>query len=112
HDCALIRVQDKDGCDKNIFVKLLFMFKHIVSNRTLDLALVLPMDASPRQRLLDRDLRLTRLRTRPAALSEFITLHSIIHGALLVPDFDNNRDYFLVDYIDTDMFLHVQRKLI
>ncbi|KAG1799033.1 uncharacterized protein HD556DRAFT_1231771 [Suillus plorans] len=111
-DCALIHTQDKDGCDKNIFVKLLFMFKHIVGNRTLDLALVLPMDASPRRRLLDRDLRLTRLRARPAASSEFITLHSIIRGALLVPDFDNNGDYFLVDYIDTDMFLRVQRKLI
>ncbi|KAG1796238.1 uncharacterized protein HD556DRAFT_1431370 [Suillus plorans] len=112
HDCALIRTQDKDGCDKNIFVKLLFMFKHIVGNRTLDLALVLPMDASPRRRLLDRDLRLTRLHARPAASSEFITLHSIIHGALLVPNFDNNGDYFLVDYIDTDMVLRVQRKLI
>ncbi|KAG1776116.1 hypothetical protein EV702DRAFT_1180116 [Suillus placidus] len=112
HDCALIRTQDKDGHDKYIFIKLLFMFKHTVGSHTLDLALVLPMDASPRWRLLDRDLRLTRLRARPAASSEFITLHSIIRGALLVPDFDNNGDYFLVDYVDTDMFLRIQRKLI
>ncbi|KAG1834628.1 hypothetical protein DFJ58DRAFT_670597 [Suillus subalutaceus] len=111
-DCALIRTQDKDGHDKYIFVKLLFVFKLTVCNRTLDLALVLPMDASPRQRLLDRDLRLTRLRAQPAALSEFVTLHSIIRGALLVPDFDNHGDYFLVDYVDTDMFLQVQRNLI
>ncbi|KIK41608.1 hypothetical protein CY34DRAFT_85128 [Suillus luteus UH-Slu-Lm8-n1] len=111
-DCALIRTQDKDGHDKYIFVKLLFVFKLTVCNRTLDLALVLPMDASPRRRLLDRDLRLTRLRARPAALSEFVTLHSIIRGALLVPDFDNHGDYFLVDYVDTDMFLRVQRNLI
>ncbi|KAG1861170.1 hypothetical protein DFJ58DRAFT_715501 [Suillus subalutaceus] len=111
-DCALIRTQDKDGHDKYIFVKLLFVFKLTVCNRTLDLALVLPMDASPRQRLLDRDLRLTRLRAWPAALSEFVTLHSIIRGALLVPDFDNHGDYFLVDYVDTDMFLRVQRNLI
>ncbi|KAG1870895.1 hypothetical protein F4604DRAFT_1583497 [Suillus subluteus] len=111
-DCALIRTQDKDGNDRNIFVKLLFVFKHTVGERTLDLALVLPMDASPRRRLLDRDLRLTRLCARPAASSEFITLHSIIRGALLVPDFDNHGDYFLVDYVDTDMFLRVQRNLI
>ncbi|KAG1769124.1 hypothetical protein EV702DRAFT_1181845 [Suillus placidus] len=111
-DCALIRTQDKDGHDKYIFIKLLFMFKHTVGSHTLDLALVLPMDASPRWCLLDRDLRLTRLRARPAASSEFITLHSIIRGALLVPDFDNNGDYFLVDYVDTDMFLRIQRKLI
>ncbi|KAG2156018.1 uncharacterized protein EDB93DRAFT_1239132 [Suillus bovinus] len=79
--------------------------KHIVGNCTLDLALVLPMDASPY-------LQLTHLHARPAASSEFITLHSIIRGALLVPDFDNNGDYFLVDYTDTDMFLRIQRKLI
>lgn len=88
------------------------MFKHTVGNHTLDLALVIPMDTSPHWRLLDRDLRLNCLHARPAASSEFITLHSIIRGALLVPDFDNNGDYFLVDYIDTDMFLRVQRKLI
>ncbi|KAG1832600.1 hypothetical protein F4604DRAFT_1886959 [Suillus subluteus] len=111
-DCALIRTQDKDSNDRNIFVKLLFVFKHTVGERTLDLALVLPMDASPRRRLLDRDLRLTRLCARPTASSEFITLHSIIRGALLVPDFDNHGDYFLVDYVDTDMFLRVQRNLI
>ncbi|KAG1732179.1 uncharacterized protein EDB91DRAFT_1058197 [Suillus paluster] len=39
-------------------------------------------------------------------LSEFISLHSIIHGALLVPDYDSNTDFFVVDYVDTDMFLH------
>ncbi|KAG1766128.1 hypothetical protein EV702DRAFT_1204296 [Suillus placidus] len=109
-DCALIHTQDKDGHDKNIFVKLLFVFKLTVGNHALDLDL--PMDASPRRRLLDRDLRLTRLRARPAASSEFVTLHSIIRGALLVPDFDNHWDYFLVDYADTDMFLRVQRNLI
>ncbi|KAG1836405.1 hypothetical protein DFJ58DRAFT_719098 [Suillus subalutaceus] len=58
-DCALIRTQDKDGHDKNIFVKLLFVFKLTVGNHTLDLALVLPVDASPHRRLLDRDLQLT-----------------------------------------------------
>jgi len=88
------------------------MFKYTVGNRTLDLALVLPMDASPRRRLLDRDLRLTQLHAWPAASSEFITLHSIICGALLVPDFDNHGDYFLIDYADTDMFLRVQQNLV
>ncbi|KAG2130565.1 hypothetical protein BD769DRAFT_1315794, partial [Suillus cothurnatus] len=39
-DCALINTGQ--GC---IFVKLLFVFKHTVGNRTLDLTLVLPMDA-------------------------------------------------------------------
>ncbi|KAG2159185.1 uncharacterized protein EDB93DRAFT_1237894 [Suillus bovinus] len=45
HDCTLICTLDKDGHDKNIFVKILCMFKHTVGSCTLDLALVLPMDA-------------------------------------------------------------------
>ncbi|KIJ21105.1 hypothetical protein PAXINDRAFT_160453 [Paxillus involutus ATCC 200175] len=43
-DCALVRTQDKDQVDHNIFVHLLFMFKYTVSDQTLDLALVQPMD--------------------------------------------------------------------
>jgi hypothetical protein len=90
----------------------LFMFKHTVGSSILDLALVLPLDAplGP-QRVVDRDLRLTRLRARPMASSEFIPLQSIIRGALLVPDFDSDRDYFVVNYVDTDMFLRSQRQL-
>jgi hypothetical protein len=111
-DCALICTKDKDGDDKNIFVQTLLMFKHTVGSSVLDLALVLPLDAplGP-QRAVDRDLRLTRLRARPMASSEFIPLQSIIRGALLVPDFDSDRDYFVVNYVDTDMFLRSQRQL-
>ncbi|KAG2146329.1 hypothetical protein DEU56DRAFT_870107 [Suillus clintonianus] len=113
-DYALIRTQDKDGHDKNIFVQILYMFKHTVGSNTLDLALVLPMDAliGPlARRRMDRELQLTRLRARPTSSSEFITLHSIIRGALVVPDFANKGDYFLVDYVDTDMFLRTRRLL-
>ncbi|KAG1793018.1 hypothetical protein EV424DRAFT_1548534 [Suillus variegatus] len=108
-DCALIRTLDKDGNDKNIFVRILFMFKFTVSNHTFELALVLPMDApTGSRRSMDHDLGLTRLRARPLASSEFISLQSIVHGALLVPDYDNNGDFFLVDLVDTDMFLHAK----
>ncbi|KAG2129743.1 hypothetical protein DEU56DRAFT_872433 [Suillus clintonianus] len=113
-DYALIRTQDKDGHDKNIFVQILYMFKHTVGSNTLDLALVLPMDAliGPlARRRMDRELRLTRLRARPTSSSEFITLHSIIRGALVVPNFTNKGDYFLVDYVDTDMFLRTRHLL-
>jgi hypothetical protein len=111
-DCALIRTNDKDGNDKNIFVCILLMFKHTVGSKVLDLALVLPMDLrmGPR-RTIDRDLRLTHLRARPMASLEFITLHSIIRGVLVVPDFAIPGDYFLVNYVDTDIFLHSQRQL-
>jgi hypothetical protein len=87
------------------------MFKYVVGEQTLDLALVQSMD-SPlgTRRTVDRDLRFTRLRARPAALSEFISIHSIIRGALLVPDYDSDTDFFVVDYVDTDMFLRSRRK--
>jgi hypothetical protein len=51
------------------------MFKHTVGNSILDLALVLPLDAplGP-QHVVDRDLRLTRLRARPMASSVWGTL--------------------------------------
>ncbi|KAG1787539.1 uncharacterized protein HD556DRAFT_1246712 [Suillus plorans] len=86
--CTLIRTHNKDGNDRNIFVRLLFMFKYVV----------------------DQDLRFTHLRAQPAALSEFISIHSIIHGALLVPNYDSDTDFFVVDYVDTDMFLRSRRK--
>ncbi|KAG2096721.1 uncharacterized protein F5147DRAFT_747547 [Suillus discolor] len=102
-DCTLIRSHNKDGNDRNIF--------YVVSEQTLDLALVQPMDSLLSTRCTaDRDLRFTRLHARPTASSEFISLHSIIHGALLVPSYDSNTDFFVVDYVDTDMFLHSRRK--
>ncbi|KAG0692969.1 hypothetical protein DFH29DRAFT_985615 [Suillus ampliporus] len=104
HDCALICTNDKDDNDKNIFVRILLMFKHTVGSKVLDLALVLTMDAR-------MDMRLTRLHARPPASSEFIMLHSIIRGVLVVPDFAIPGDYFLVNYVDTDIFLRSQRQL-
>ncbi|KAG1842964.1 hypothetical protein F4604DRAFT_1597049 [Suillus subluteus] len=92
HDCAPVHTQDKDGNNKNIFVRVLFMFKQSIGSQTLDLTLVQPMDAPM------------------GPQHAFITLHSVIRGALLVPDFASTRgDFFLVDYVDYDMFLHSQR---
>ncbi|KAF8834824.1 hypothetical protein BDN67DRAFT_992580 [Paxillus ammoniavirescens] len=88
------------------FVCLLFLFRYTVDKRTLDLALVLPLDAlASNKRTVDKDLHFTRLRLRSAAAPEFIPLESIVHGALLVPDLGRDGDYFLVDNIDGDMFL-------
>jgi hypothetical protein len=87
------------------------MFKYMAGGKSLDLALVLPMDAPiGMHRTVDRDLRFTRLRARPSASSEFITLHAVIRGALLVPDFERDGDFFLVDLVDPDMFLRARRQ--
>ncbi|KAG1898812.1 uncharacterized protein F5891DRAFT_1129282 [Suillus fuscotomentosus] len=89
-DCTLIHTHDKDGNSKNIFAQILFMFKYSVGDQCLDLALVLPMDApiGPRP-AVDQDLQFTRLRVWPPASSEFLSIHSIIRGALVVPDYAN-----------------------
>jgi len=57
---------------------------------------------------VDHDLGLTRLCAQFLASSEFISLQSIICSTLLVPDHDHDHDFFLVDLIDTDMFLHAK----
>ncbi|KAG2088845.1 uncharacterized protein F5147DRAFT_587453, partial [Suillus discolor] len=88
HDCALIHTHNKNGNTKNIFAQILFMFKYT-------------------------DLRFTRLHAWPAASSEFLSIHSIICGALLIPDYANpHRDFFLVDVVDSDMFLRSQKNVL
>jgi len=72
------------------------MFKYVVGEQTLDLALVQSMDSPLGTRCtVDRDLCFTHLCARPAALSEFISIHSIIRSALLVPDYDSDTDFFV-----------------
>ena len=96
--------------EKIIAAQLLFMFKYTVAGRTLDLALVQPLDApTGPQCSVDRDLRLRRFRSRPRASAEIISLKSVVRGALLAPDFSRNGDFFLVNYIDGDMFIRAQR---
>ncbi|KIK80078.1 hypothetical protein PAXRUDRAFT_159625, partial [Paxillus rubicundulus Ve08.2h10] len=73
---------------------------------TLELALVLPMDypTSPKH-TLDQDLGLQCLHVQAVMSPIFIPLQSIIRGALLVPDFKHDGDFFLVNYVDGNMFL-------
>ncbi|KAG9310467.1 hypothetical protein JVU11DRAFT_9611 [Chiua virens] len=111
-DCALVRTLDL-GADQNkkiIVVQLLFMFRYTVAGHTFDLALVLPMDVptGPRHSV-DHDLRLRRFHSHSHGLTEIISLRSIIHGALLVPDFSREGDFFLVDFVDGDIFICAQR---
>ena len=96
--------------EKIIAAQLLFMFKYTVAGHTLDLMLVQPLDASTgSQHSVDHDLCLRCFCSRLHASAEIISLKSIVQGALLAPDFSWNGDFFLVDYIDGDMFIHAQR---
>ncbi|KAH7916839.1 hypothetical protein BV22DRAFT_1027342, partial [Leucogyrophana mollusca] len=77
-----------------------------------DLALVLPFDApTGAQRRTDKELGLTRVRAKPRTLSKIVTLRSFVRGALLAPDVNHPGDFFVVDSIDTDMFIRMKGKL-
>ena len=88
------------------------MFQYILNrdHDPLDLVLMQPMDApTGNSCTIDRDLGFTRLRARPTVQSEFISLRSVVHGALLVPDFKHVGDFFLVKYVDGDWFLRAKQ---
>ncbi|KAI6010268.1 hypothetical protein EDC04DRAFT_2960654 [Pisolithus marmoratus] len=69
-----------------------------------DCALVQSIDQHQNEKLIFQ-LRLKHLHSRPLSSSEIIPLWSIVQGALVAPDFKCSGNYFLMNYIDTDMFL-------
>ncbi|KAF7973288.1 hypothetical protein HWV62_15663 [Athelia sp. TMB] len=94
-----------------VFAQLILLFNCTVADATHSIALVQPYDehipASERPKK-DRDLGLLRYRARRRKFSEFISVSSIIRGALLVQDPDVPDERFVVDVVDTDMFLRLQ----
>ena len=90
------------------FARLLHMFQVTVGTRTHALAYVKPYSRPPGMlRRKDKDLGLYRVRSYPNKY-EIISLESVVRGALLAPDSDNPEDYFVVDTVDTDMFLRMK----
>ncbi|KAI0749834.1 hypothetical protein C8Q80DRAFT_1269641 [Daedaleopsis nitida] len=93
-----------------VFGRLLNMFTCAVGGKTYPIALVQPFSTSvgtrPRK---DKDLGFYRVRERARSRAEFFSVHSIIRGVLLVPDFGKKGDYFVHDLIDGDMFLRMKR---
>ena len=75
------------------------------------IALIQPYDAylGPTRRT-DKDLELLRVGMKPRASSEFISVLSIIRGAVLIQDFrlEKQNEFIVVDVIDSDMFLCVR----
>ncbi|KAG1903490.1 uncharacterized protein F5891DRAFT_946968 [Suillus fuscotomentosus] len=101
-DCVFIQTNQKV-----ILGRLLLLFECPVGDNVFPLALVHPYDAPIGVRLRkDKHLNLLRVRAKPRAQAEFFSTRSIIRGALLVHD--ENLDYFVVDTVDTDMFLRVK----
>lgn len=102
-----------DQLNNVLFGQLVFSFLCKVGNGdTEPIALIWPMDIpsdsqNPHARK-DRHLGLFRLRARPRAQCRFVSLRSTIRGAMLVNSYDTAGDFFVVDLVDSDMFLRLK----
>ncbi|KAH7904681.1 hypothetical protein BJ138DRAFT_1018788 [Hygrophoropsis aurantiaca] len=105
YDCVMFRVDENHSA----FARLIFVFECSIANDTYPLALVHLYDAPIGQRRRkDKDLKLWRLRARKRADSAFISVQSIIRGVAVAADRTTPGDFFVIDTIDTDLFLRMQ----
>lgn len=104
-------MQTVDG--QPLFAQLLCVLKVSVSGNRYSVALVhkydqnIPACECPQK---DTDLSLLRVRARPRRLADFIFVDSIIRGVVLAEDYgsEHKDERYVVDTIDTDMFLRLQ----
>ncbi|KAG1771113.1 hypothetical protein EV702DRAFT_1181527 [Suillus placidus] len=103
YDCALIQLTQ----EVSVFVHLVFIFKcQLLDVGSFEFVLVQPFTAGiGASRRSDHDLRLTRVKAVPRASSIFVPVQSLIRGAVCFPDPDHQDEFFVVDHIDSDMFL-------
>ncbi|KAJ7845296.1 hypothetical protein B0H13DRAFT_2239099 [Mycena leptocephala] len=98
-----------ESMNKPIFAQLLYMFSCTVENKSHPLALILPLDApTGNTTRKDKLLRFRRVRAQARKNSEFISLHSIIRGAVLVSDSDKAGDFLVFDILDGDTSLRLK----
>ncbi|KAK7059887.1 hypothetical protein R3P38DRAFT_3523832 [Favolaschia claudopus] len=98
YDCVLVNTQDKP-----FFARLLYMFSCKVEGKSHPFALVLPLDAPTRVKRVDKLLRFHRVRAKARKESEFISVHSIIRGCVLVQDIEEPEEFVVFDVVDPDM---------
>ncbi|KAJ6559821.1 hypothetical protein B0H19DRAFT_945156 [Mycena capillaripes] len=99
YDCVLVK-----GEQKPFFARLLYLFSRAVEVKSHPFALILPFDAPMgRMKRVDKALRFHRVHAKLRRHSEFISVHSIIRGAVLVSDVDKPGEFIVFDVLDTDM---------
>jgi hypothetical protein len=92
-----------------IFGVLVFLFICAVGTTEHPIALVQPYDAYSRPPWnKDRDCGFFQICAKPCSKTEFFFVQSIIHGVYIVPDFEEQGDFFVDDLIDEDMFLQME----
>ncbi|KAJ7111639.1 hypothetical protein C8R43DRAFT_1091525 [Mycena crocata] len=105
YDCVIV-----ETADKPIFAQLLYLFSCTVENKSHPFALILPMDVPIGQRRRkDKLLRFRRVKAQARKNTEFISLHSVIRGAVLVPDCEKSGEFIVFDVLDGDMSLRLKK---
>lgn len=103
YDCAMFSATPSPffGC-------LMPMFTCVVGSWIESIALIQSFDQRPLSQK-DQDLGFYRVWERQrGSLAEFVSLHSVQRGELLVQDFEKSGDYLVHDLVDSDMFLRVR----
>ncbi|EMD40065.1 hypothetical protein CERSUDRAFT_46326 [Gelatoporia subvermispora B] len=111
YDVVMVKTTSDNGnsaSEWHYFAQILYMFTLEIGNTHHPFALVHPYDADisdfPEK---DTDLGFYRIRQESAHTSHFIPLRSVIRGAVVVPTFDTENDFFVVDTIDPDIFFRL-----
>lgn len=92
-----------------IFGRLVFIFTYTIDDTPYPFALIQTFDAATGvSRRIDRDLGFIRIRAQLRDHAEFFPARSIIRGAFVVPTNEKADEYFVVDVVDTDMFIRIQ----
>jgi hypothetical protein len=92
-----------------VFAKLVFIFVCTIGGASYPIALVQVYDhPTGQRRRKDKDLGFYRIQGKPRNVCEFISIHTIIRGALLSEDYEKPGDFLVMDVIDTDMFLRMK----
>lgn len=79
------------------------------SEVTIPMALVQPFTEITNLRKQDKDLCLHRLQAKPREKAIFVPARSIIRGAYIIPEGLTEKTSLVVDVVDTDMFLRINK---
>jgi len=108
YDFIIVKLEHSD-----FFARLIFTFVCIIGADEYALALIQPFDTPVELRRSDHDLHFHCVKAKPRSKMEFISVRSIIRGAVLVEDFSRHgRDeYIVLDTVDADLFLRMAEKV-
>ncbi|KAJ6455239.1 hypothetical protein C8R45DRAFT_1056741 [Mycena sanguinolenta] len=92
-----------------IFSQLIYVFEVSANGKVYPFALVQPLDLPVGAiSAKDKALKLFQVHAKLRHASEFIPVHSIICGAVVVPDSKKSGDFFVMDVQEGDVFLRLR----